>query len=313
MASDRGILLVAHGRPSYWDEAATLARSLRRHSPRVPLAIASDLDVPEAQWRRDGYDLYVPFDFRHCGGVSFKMQLDRITPFRDTTLFIDSDSICYRDLSGVFDAFATKDFVTLGTTVTSCHWFHDNSLIHREFHCDSFPFFCGDFYLFRKSPQAAAVFDTAREIAGRYRSLGIKPLGGWCNDEPAFSLAMLQHNVPISRGVGDWIIQVAHESVTGIDLNYAAGHARAVLDGAEIAPRLVHFSTHRSQPVYFRERYRVRNPSDAWWNRVAAHGIGSLESTRYRLTRRLCSPRAPSHPVPLHGLPRDDQRSHAPQ
>ncbi|MGB8853815.1 MAG: hypothetical protein WCC69_09640 [Pirellulales bacterium] len=284
---NRGILLVAHGKTSYWDEATTLARSLRRHSPQLTIAVASDLDVPEAQWRRDGYDIYVPFDFRECGGVSFKMQLDRITPFADATLFIDSDSICYRDISAVFDAFAGDDFVTLGTVVTSCHWFKDNSLIHREFHCDSFPFFCGDFYLFRTSIKAAAVFDTARERARRYRALGIIPLGGWCNDEPAFSLAMLEHNVPISSGVGDWIIQVAHEKVTDIDLDYAAGRARAVLDGVGITPRLVHFSTHRSQPLYFRERYRVRNPANNWWNRVAAQGVGSLESTRYRLTRRL--------------------------
>lgn len=298
-----GILLVAHGKQSYWDEAATLARSLRYRSPHLAIAIASDLNVPEQQWRRDGYDIYVPFDFREYGGVSFKMQLDRITPFSDATLFIDSDSICYRDISGVFDAFAGEDFVTLGGIVTSCHWFKDNSLIHRAFRCDSFPFFCGDFYLFRTSPKATAVFDSAREMAGRYRELGIIPLGGWCNDEPAFSLAMLEHKVPISSGVGDWIIQVAHENVTNIDLDYATGRARAVLDGVRIAPRLVHFSTHRSQPLYFRERYRVRNPANNWWNRVAAQGVGSLESTRYRLTRRIRAATARSKPSPQQTLP----------
>jgi len=292
MLCDQGILLVAHGKQSYWDEAATLARSLRRYSPGVVIAVASDLDVPERQWRRDGYDLYVPYDFRDCGGVSFKMQLDRITPFRDATLFVDSDSICYRDISGVFDAFASHDFVTLGTIVTSCHWFKDNSLIHHEFRCDSFPFFCGDFYLFRTSQNATAVFDSARELAGRYRELGIKPLGGWCNDEPAFSLAMLQHGLPASPGIGDWILQVVNPGVTQIDLNYAAGDAKAVLDGALVAPRIVHFSSHRSKPLYFRERYRVRNPSRTWWNRVLAHGIGSLASTHYRLNRRLSSGRS---------------------
>jgi hypothetical protein len=284
---DRGILLVAHGKTSYWDEAATLARSLRRHSPQLTIAVASDLDVPEAQWRRDGYDLYVPFDFRECGGVSFKMQLDRITPFTDATLFIDSDSICYRDISGVFDAFPTQPFVALGTTVTGCHWYDDNDMIHRTFRCDSFPFFCGDFYLFRKSPLADAVFNTAREIAADYRSLGIKPLGGWCNDEPAFSLAMLHHGVRISAGVSDWILQVVHAGVSQLGLNYAAGEATAVVDGAIRKPRLVHFSSHRSQPVYFRERYRVRHPSPSWANHIAASVIGPIASTHYRIRRRL--------------------------
>jgi hypothetical protein len=124
-----GILLVAHGKPSYWDEAATLARSLRYRSPQLAIAIASDLNVPEKQWRRDGYDIHVPFDFRECGGVSFTMQLDRIAPFRDAALFIDSDSICYRDISGVFDAFAAQHFVALGITLTGCHWYEDNDML----------------------------------------------------------------------------------------------------------------------------------------------------------------------------------------
>jgi hypothetical protein len=307
MAFDRGILLVAHGKRSYWDEAATLARSLRRHSPQIPIAIASDLDVPESEWRHVGYDLYVPFDFRKCGGVSFKMQLDRITPFRDATLFIDSDSICYRDISEVFKAFAAADFVTLGTTVTSCHWYEDNAMIQRQFRCDSFPFFCGDFYLFRRSATSDAVFNTAREIAADYRALGIKPLGAWCNDEPAFSLSMLQHNVPISPGVGDWIIQLVHENLTDLDLDYVAGHAHAELGGVTITPRLVHFSTHRSQPLYFRERHRVWNPATGWWNRFAAHGIGVMGSTRYRLTRRLRVATSQWNPLALW----KDHRSHA--
>jgi hypothetical protein len=284
-----GILLVAHGRRAYWDEAVTLAKSLRLRSPGVHLAIASDLGVSESRWRAAGFDAYVPFDFRSYGGVSFKMQLDRITPYEDATLFLDSDSICYRDISGVFEAFASSDFVTLGMPVTGCHWFENNSLIHREFHCDLFPFFCGDFYLFRKSPTVAAVFDTAREIAGRYRSLGIKPLGGWCNDEPAFSLAMLTHGVPAQAGVGDWILQTVHSEVADIDLDYTVGKARAVIDSTPVRPRLIHFSADRSQPIYFRERYRVRYPTPAAWNQIIAHGVGSLGSARYRLWRRLQS------------------------
>lgn len=287
MAIDNGILLVAHGKPSYWDEAATLARSLRIRSPQISIAIASDLTVPEHKWRRDGFDLYVPYDFRECGGVSFKMQLDRITPFRDATLFVDSDTICYRDIGRVFEAFSTHSFVALGKMLSDCHWFEDIAVIRREFGCEPFPFFCGDFYLFRHTEKTAAVFTTARDIAGRFRSLGIKPLGGWCNDEPAFSLAMTTQGIPASPGVGDWIIQVAHSGVTRVDLDYAAGTARAVLSGTTVSPRLVHFSAHRSQPLYFRERYRVRHPSPAAWSGSLAHVVGAFQSAHYRARRRL--------------------------
>lgn len=284
---DSGILLVGYGKPSYWDEAATLVRSLRRHSPGVSIAIASDLRIPEQQWRRDGYDMYVPYDFRDCGGVSFKMHLDRITPYRDATLFIDSDSICYRDIRGVFDAFRDRDFVVLGKMLSGGHWFEDPAAILREFKCDAFPFFCGDFYLFRRTETAASVFNTARDIAARFRTLGIRPIGGWCNDEPAFSLAMTTHGIPASPGVGDWIIQIANAGVTWIDLNYATGEARATLNGAEVAPRIVHFSAHRSQPLYFRERCRVRQPSRAGWRDALAPLVGQFQSVHFRARRRL--------------------------
>lgn len=292
MAIDRGILLVAHGPRSYWDEAATLARSLRHHSPHIPIAIASDLNVAEAQWRRDGYDLYVPYDFHGCGGVSFKMHLDRITPFSQATLFIDSDSICYRDISDVFTAFGDRDFVALGTTLSSCHWFEDTSLIHHEFQCHSFPFFCGDFYLFRKSPKTAALFDTAREIAGRFRKLGIKPIGEWCNDEPALSLAMATHGIPISEGAGDWIMQAVSPGISEISLNYARGTAICTVKGAQVFPRLVHFGAHRSLPPYFRERYRVLHPSPHALNSAVAHVVGGVQSVAFRAKRRIMKLRA---------------------
>jgi len=284
---NRGVLLVAHGKRAYWDEACTLARSLNRFSPGLTIAVASDLAVPENRWRADGFAAYVPFDFRHCGGVSFKMHLDRITPFRDTTLFIDSDSICYDDVSGAFSSFASADFVTLGRMLPDCHWFEDGAAIRREFGCDGFPFFCGDFYLFRNTQAAAAVFATARDIASRFRSLGIRPLGGWCNDEPAFSLSMVTHGIPVQPCNGDWILQVVRAGVTQLDLNYATGTARAVVDGVSVSPRIVHFSAHRSQPLYFRERYRVRHRSPAALNQIMAHVIGFAQSAYYRIRRRL--------------------------
>jgi hypothetical protein len=287
MGGDCGILLVAYGNPSYWDEATTLAKSLRHHWPSARIAVASDLAMPERRWRSDGFDCYVPFDFRDCGGVSFKMHLDRITPYRDATLFIDSDTICYRDISGVFDAFSDREFVALGKTLPACHWFDDSAAIRREFSCDAFPFFCGDFYLFRQSATAGRIFDRARDIAGRHKSLGIKSISGWCNDEPAFSLAMAMAGVSVSDDAGEWIVQVAHSGVTRVDLNFARGEARVELNGAAVIPRLVHFSTHRSQPLYFRERYRVRHAAHDEASPLLAHAIGTVASVHYRACRKL--------------------------
>jgi len=287
METDYGILLVAYGHPSYWDEATTLAKSLRCHWPSARIAVASDLAMPERRWRSDGFDCYVPFDFRDCGGVSFKTHLDRITPYRDATLFIDSDTICYRDISGVFDAFSEREFVALGKTLPECHWFEDSAAIRREFSCDVFPFFCGDFYLFRPSATVARIFDTARDIAGRHKTLGIKSISGWCNDEPAFSLAMHTHGVMPSPIGMEWILQLVRLGIRDVRLNYSCGHSQAVVDTIPISPRLVHFSAFRSKPIYFRERYRVRHTSALPWDALIASGAGYVGSTYYRLRRRL--------------------------
>ena len=114
---DKGLLLVAHGKPSYWREATVLARSIRRFSPEIPIAVASDLPVPEREWRAAGFTQFVPYSFRNCGGLAFKLELDRISPYRDSTLFLDSDCICYADLSAVFAGMETCDFGALGHPV----------------------------------------------------------------------------------------------------------------------------------------------------------------------------------------------------
>jgi hypothetical protein len=284
---ENGVLLVAHGKPAYWEEAVTLARSIRRASPSLPIAIASDLDVVAAMWRQQGFDMFVRYDFRDCGGVSFKMRLDEITPYTGATLFVDSDSICYSDIAGVFDAFAGEDFVALGGALGECHWFDDSAAIRREFGYESFPFFCGDFYLFRQTERARGVFTVAREIERRYRELGIRPLGGWCNDEPVFALAMQRHGIPAREGVGDWIVGMQVQHLRSLALDYPGGRATGMLGDRRIEPRLVHFQAHRSQPTYCRQKYLVHHP-DGWWSReIASRAVGLAESISHRARRRL--------------------------
>jgi hypothetical protein len=284
-----GILLVAHGKAAYWDEAVTLARSIRRFSPNLSIAVASDLDVCEASWRRDGFDAYVPYNFRKCGGVSFKMQLDLISPYPDATLFIDTDSICYADISSVFDAFAEDDFVALGGSLHECDWFEDSSLIRQIFGIQSFPFFCGDFYMFRRTARTQSVFAMARDVVHRYREVGIRPLGGWCNDEPVFALAMACHNIQAKEGVGEWIVGMQVQNLRSVVLDYSRGRAVGMLQNRRINPRLVHFQAHRSQPTYYRQRFLVRH-ADGWWNRVVASRIvGLAESLSHRGRRWLAS------------------------
>lgn len=284
-----GILLVAYGNRSYWDEAATLARSIRRLSPQLALAVASNLGIPEADWRAAGFSKYVPFDFTGCHGVGFKTRLDQMTPFSGATLFIDSDCICYSDISGVFQFFAGQQFVTLGREIEACHWFVDSIAIRRTFNVQSFPFFTGDFYLWQRGDEASSVFRTAREIESEYHNLGINYLGKSVNDEPIFSLAMVRHDLHACKGVGDWILQMQAEGVTDWDIDYSQLRAMATFRGGLCQPKLVHYQTHRTQPLYCREKFLVTHGGRGIVGKRFADVFGWGESLSQRFSRRLAS------------------------
>ena len=98
---------------------------------------------------------------------------------------------------------------------------------------------------------------------------------------------MQHHGIAAREGVGDWIVRMEIDDIENLVLDYEGGNARASRRGRSIHPRVVHFHSHRSQPLYCREKYRVRNPS-GWWSReVASRVVGYAESFTLRLKRKL--------------------------
>lgn len=287
MSPRDGIVLVAHSRDSYWTEAATLAKSIRRFSPDVNLALVTNLAVPEPVARAIGFTHVCRYDFTTLQGLEFKIHLDSLSPFSGTTLFVDSDCICYGSVAGVFEEFAGKDFVALGRPLTACHWFADATKTMASLGIQEFPFFCGDFYLFRKSPLATQIFTAARELAQRYDVLGIHRLGRMVNDEPLIALAMAKNGVAAQSSAISWILQLQAQHLSDVDLDYAASRAEALVAGATVRPRLVHFQVQRARPIYFRERFRVQTHGDAWTARWVAPAIGFWQSLLFRTQKRL--------------------------
>lgn len=88
----RGVLTLAYGSTRYHEQAGDLALSLRRHSPRLPLALATDRPEHPATRR---FDQVVPLTGRVTGDCGQKLLLDRYTPFAHT-LYLDSDSLAVR-------------------------------------------------------------------------------------------------------------------------------------------------------------------------------------------------------------------------
>lgn len=297
VASEDGVLLVAHSSGSYFEEAATLCRSIRTVDPRVNVALATDLDITPSKLASAGFCDVVRADFSACRGVAFKVRLFDLTPFAGRTLFIDTDSICFGSLANVFEAYPDTPFVTLGRHVDTCHWFHDPEAIKRQYHLDGFPFFIGDFYLFDRSSTARDVFAAARRIAESHDAYGIVSIGPGPNEEPCFALAMVEHGLAAMPGRGRWIAHLPDPSFVAEHVDFSRRVARIRFEGVEQECAVLHFAAFRTQPIYYREKFRV----DTGWRpsvvsdlcAEAAGQIGSCwDRTRRRVLRRGRGPRS---------------------
>ena len=98
---NRGVLTIAHSKMKYARQALNLARSIRLHSPGLPLAVATDLDE---DFFKGLYNHVIPWDFSIWKGLVSKLEIFQITPFR-TTLYLDSDCITVASLENVFAYF----------------------------------------------------------------------------------------------------------------------------------------------------------------------------------------------------------------
>ena len=233
----RGFLTLATGDLHYYRLAANLLASYRRHTAAaLPFAILAD--------RENRYT--AKFDrcilLEHPGHCYLdKLHLAQQLPF-DETLFIDADCLAYGDLNRIFAWFQEADDV-------SCHgrvlpltdttgWFdyaHLGPLQDRIRYCVGLH---GGLYYIRRTEKAAAVFQTARELAERYGDFHFRGNFPTPGDEPVMALAMALHQcrpIPFHpEGICCY-----WERKSELSLNIWAGRAR-LPEGRTI---LVHWGT----------------------------------------------------------------------
>ena len=285
--SNSGILLVAHTSPAYVAEAVAMAWSIRRNSPGIAVALATDVTSPHLP---EGlFDAVVRYDFTGKGGVIFKLWLDEISPFAGRTLFLDSDAFAYRPLCELPGWTGEQPFVALGEEIPEVgHWFRDPAAIRKRFAMEKMALLIGDHYNFDRSAEATAVFRRARELFAEYDVLGIQRLHGGFNEEPLFSLAMHHCGIAPEKRTPDRVAALDFLKQYALQRDALQGHCRLEWSGSAHYPVVVHFGTHRSMPSYFVDRCRVdralagRQPLAP----VAARRAGTVASLRFRIVRR---------------------------
>jgi hypothetical protein len=248
-----GILTIALGDRKYARQARWLARSIRRTTQDIPLAVATDRSPEEF----DGlFDLVVPWRLGRRLGAAAKLDLFDITPF-DTTLFLDADCFCVRSPKRVIDYFAGHDFGVYGSNTADFHWGEGTSVYRTIVDAESYPSFNGGLYYFRKSPLAREVFARAQHFSANYHSLSLTKPRGMHNDELLVSLAMASLGI---RAIdkADCVVMVAPEPPAfAIDIDLLRDRCAFPRRGRIVQPEIVHFVGGRDRLAAYRREGMV--------------------------------------------------------
>lgn len=242
--AEAGVVVMAHGAPRFHAQAGDLARTLRLRSPSLPLAVITDR--PAEPQLRELFDHVVPLPPDTPPDCRAKLDLDRHSPF-ERSLYLDSDSLAFRDVGFVLERHRGHDVVVLGREISDGHWYGDVPALCRLAGTTSIPQFNGGVLYFADTEVTRAVFARARGLADRYDELDLARFNGGIAEEPLLAVALAAHGIRADPRDGDTSV-----SLLGLqgepDLDITAGRAAFVKNGRHLSPAVVHFAAQFAEP-----------------------------------------------------------------
>jgi hypothetical protein len=279
---------MAHGSRRYLRMAQALARTLRRHAPELPLAVITD-SADSALL--DLFDQRIPYQPGYGRGHVQKLSIDRYAPF-DETLYIDVDSLVVAPLGGVWRLFEDVPVGVVGGSTQQGHWFGDVGEICARLGLSEIPRFNGGFVFVRRSPEATAIFDTARELMTRYAELGFEPMrSGAPNDEPVLACALALHGI---AGIADR--GSSSRTPIGISgplkIDVLVGRAAFIKEGVPVRPAIVHFCGWRVRGFHYRRESLKLSLADGLGVPpvAASRAVSLIANPPYTLAAAVCRP-----------------------
>jgi hypothetical protein len=257
--SDLGFLTMAFGPDRYLRQAETLALSLRRHMPGVPLALITD-----HQDAGSLFDVIIPMKPIAQAGVVHKVDLYDYSPFFET-LFIDSDSIVSRPFVHELNEIREFDFSPVVRRYLvrgeSEFFLDDLTRTLNQINGDSFPKFNGGVYFFKKVDVAWRVFARANEMRSQKEAFGIKDFDkAGPNDETLFGLALAElHVSPLYDDHGK-LMCTPLGMIGNMRLDALGGGCSFNKAGEMVSPAICHFpGDWVREPDYLTAEYSLRN------------------------------------------------------
>lgn len=250
----RGVLTIAHSKEKYVRQAINLARSIRLHSPQMPLAVATNLSASALE---DYFDEVVYWNFSNLTGLVAKLDAYDMSPF-ETTLFIDADSLVVKPLEDIFEYFNDYDFAVYGINKVHPRWFLDLDKIKEIIPSNTYPGFNGGIYYFKKTDQARGIFQSAKSYLPAYDNLMLKRFGSQPNEEPLISLAMAQSGLQATdNGYVDIMFAPAGRKGK-LQIDVLAGICSFRKNDRVVHPYIMHFASDDMCYEYLREERRLQ-------------------------------------------------------
>lgn len=195
METKKGFITVATGNERYYILAYYLLLSYRYHSKSpMPFAILCDR---RNIWT-EAFDEVVILDNPACSFPD-KLRILDSSPF-DEALFIDADSLAYRDLNGLWDYF--KDSPDIGLVggvkpnLPGEGWWESENLGEWKDKVDYKAMCQGGLYYIRKNGKdLPAIKETCRHIKEHYYEYKFTLLPDVISDETIFALAASVHHI----------------------------------------------------------------------------------------------------------------------
>ena len=191
MPDRRGFVTIATGDERFYRIAENLLSSYRCHTKApMPFSLICDRHDRCAA----GFDQVIIRDDPARSYLDM-LRLPEYVPY-DETIFIDADSLAYRDLNDFWDAFeGATDFSAFGSDYSTdwpYAWFRKEDVGEFSDRIISIPDFIGGVYFLRKSPELKAFSETCRYVRDHYYDYRFRQFEDPA-DEPIIALAMAVH------------------------------------------------------------------------------------------------------------------------
>jgi len=266
----KGFVTIATGIERYYILAHNLLLSYRYHSKYpVPFAIICD---KHNEWTED-FDDVVIIDNPAFSYID-KLRILDLSPY-DETIFIDADSLVYRDLNELWDVF--KDGPDLGLLGGSSNhpiegkgwWQHENLGVLKDKVAFKVCAMGGLYYVRNKGKDLPAIIETCKFIEEHYMEFHFTIFEKVLEDETILSLAAAVHHI---RPVEDWSVYYAYyPEVRCVSTNIRKGRLRYNWKNGSGKPNkkgyFIHFGTLNTisphcDGLYYRDVYRLKhNPN----------------------------------------------------